>query len=171
MNYGRKHKLTTPKDLLIAMVSIKHYIASFFVVALFQSMGIYCRESLGLQHLIDYLDFNQVPESVYLGLLSNGTDPQLTDLEMGICFQYDALNDPRCQFYSDCCAMSPPRVREQLPEWTFSCHNGYYVVDKCPGSTEDDGLRSLCENTEHLSGEGKNLFYLGLSIFLKTIVF
>ncbi|XP_067950274.1 uncharacterized protein [Watersipora subatra] len=41
--------------------------------------------------------------------------------------------------------MTPSRPLEQLAPKTFSCHDGYYIVDRCPPVTENKELRDLCE--------------------------
>ena len=106
----------------------------------------------GMQYLELFRDYVGVPKGVHLGLLSNSSMLEYAELTAGYCFQYNPLDNPRCQFYSDCCVMSPPRVREQLPVGTFSCHDGYYIVDRCSKSTDDVRLKDLCEKTDHLSG-------------------
>ena len=93
-----------------------------------------------------FMEWNQVPTSVYLGLLSDTADVQTTDLINGTCFQYSALDFDRCKFYSDCCAMTSSRPLEQLAAGTFSCHGGYYIVDRCPSVTANDELKNLCEH-------------------------
>ena len=105
------------------------------------------------ESLLQFLDWNGVPGHVYIELTSKSSTLEKHPLVNGTCFLYDLLNNPRCQFYSDCCAVSPSRPREQLPFGTFSCHDGYYVVDKCPSSTRDWKLREQCEATAGMSGE------------------
>ena len=107
----------------------------------------------GINTLHKFMEWNEVPTEVNLGLFDDPENVRTVRLVNGTCFLYDLTDIPRCQFYSDCCAMSPPRPREQLATNTFSCHNGFYVVDKCPASTEDKDLKNKCENTDGLSGE------------------
>ena len=112
----------------------------------------------GYQILQEYLTWNEVPTEIYLGLLSQGvSEVETVKLINGTCFQYEPHEFERCKYYSDCCAMTPARPMEQLAPGTFSCHNGFYVIDRCPANTQDQKLKELCE-TEAESGE-INLFY------------
>ena len=107
----------------------------------------------GYQILQEYLTWNEVPTEIYLGLLSQGvSEVETVKLINGTCFQYEPHEFERCKYYSDCCAMTPARPMEQLAPGTFSCHNGFYVIDRCPANTEDQKLRELCEGTAE-SGE------------------
>ena len=101
---------------------------------------------------------NAVPDEVYLGLLSKQKKVEKVSFVNGTCLDYNlaALRD-RCKFYSDCCAMVPSRPMEQLAPGTFSCHSGFYIVDKCPAATTDDELKELCEGMS-VSGSFFNLF-------------
>ena len=104
------------------------------------------------------IEWNVVPTDIYHGLLTNSSSVVKTSLVNGICFQYNLHNSRntrynRCQYYRDCCAMTPARPLEQLAPNTFSCHNGFYVVDKCPSTTENSKVRNLCESTVNMSGE------------------
>ena len=101
---------------------------------------------------------NGVPDEVYLGLLSKQKKVEKVSFVNGTCFDYNlaALRD-RCKFYSDCCAMVPSRPMEQLAPGTFSCHSGFYIVDKCPAATTDDELKELCEGM-NISGSFLDLF-------------
>ncbi|KAF6017224.1 hypothetical protein EB796_024465 [Bugula neritina] len=96
--------------------------------------------------LLRYMEFNDVPTYVYLGLLSGLPADQIQKVEFieGLCFDYDILDFDRCKFYSDCCAMTSPRPMEQLAKGTFSCHDGFYIVDHCPAGTNST-LKDLCE--------------------------
>ena len=95
-----------------------------------------------------FLQSNEVPTEVYLGILSDEPTVERTQLINGTCFQYEPHEFERCKYYSDCCAMTPARPREQLAPGTFSCHSGFYLVDKCPDFIQDQPLRELCEGTE-----------------------
>ena len=87
-----------------------------------------------------------IPKEVFLGLLTNQSSKvERVKLLSGNCFQYDMKDNDRCKYYSDCCGMAPARPMEQLAPGTFSCHNGFYVVDKCPDVTLDLKLKRLCE--------------------------
>ena len=106
--------------------------------------------------LEQFLHWNEVPTEVYLGLLSQGvSEINTVKLINGTCFQYEPHEFERCKYYSDCCAMTPARPMEQLAPLTFSCHNGFYVIDRCPANTQDQELRDLCEGTAE-SGELSN---------------
>ena len=98
-----------------------------------------------------------VSDEVYLGLLSEQKEVEKVSFVNGTCFDYipSTLAD-RCKFYGDCCAMVPSRPMEQLALGTFSCHSGFYVVDKCPAATTDDELKELCEGMS-VSGTFFNL--------------
>ena len=106
------------------------------------------------QLLDSFTIWNEVPTKVYLGLLTESAKVVKTPLVNGTCFQYNVNKFDRCKYYSDCCAMTPSRPLEQLAPKTFSCHNGYYIVDRCPPVTENKKLRDLCEgNADEVSGE------------------
>ncbi|XP_067950286.1 uncharacterized protein [Watersipora subatra] len=104
-------------------------------------------QTVGSQdQILDYfLQWNEVPTEVYLGLLTESSEVVKTPLVNGTCFQYNVNGFDRCKYYSDCCAMTPSRPLEQLAPNTFSCHDGYYIVDRCPPVTENNELRDLCE--------------------------
>ena len=89
--------------------------------------------------------WNEVPTEIYLGLLSGSSNVNRISLVNGTCFQYQVNKFNRCKYYSDCCAMTPSRPAEQLAPKTFSCHDGYYIVDRCPPVTANRKLRDLCE--------------------------
>ena len=95
-----------------------------------------------------FLQSIEVPTEVYLGILSDEPTVERTQLINGTCFQYEPHEFERCKYYSDCCAMTPARPREQLAPGTFSCHSGFYLVDKCPDFIQDQPLRERCEGTE-----------------------
>jgi len=103
-----------------------------------------------------YTGFIDVPSKLPYGLLSKVNITNLV-LVNGSCIAYDKLGETFCKYYSDCCAMTPVRVEEQLPAGTFSCHNGYYVIDKCPVTTTDKKLEELCEQDD---GQLTGLFIL-----------
>ncbi|XP_067950285.1 uncharacterized protein [Watersipora subatra] len=93
--------------------------------------------------ILDYFSlWNEVPTEIYLGLLTESAEVVKTHLINGTCFQYNVKSFDRCKYYSDCCAMTPSRPLEQLAPKTFSCHDGYYIADRCPPNKE---LRDLCE--------------------------
>ena len=95
-----------------------------------------------------FIDWNEVPTEIYLGLLSESSDVVKMPLVNGTCFQYHVNEFDRCKYYSDCCAMTPSRPVEQLAAKTFSCHDGYYyIVERCPPFTENRELRDLCEES------------------------
>ena len=95
--------------------------------------------------LAAFLQYNNVPTEIPLGLFSTSSQIVNTTLVEGTCFNYDIFEFDRCKFYSDCCAMTSIRPREQLASGTFSCHDGSYIVDKCPPNTTDEKVRQLCD--------------------------
>ena len=104
------------------------------------------RLSTGQDRILDFfVDWNEVPTEVYLGLLSGSSNVNRIPLVNGTCFQYQVNEFNRCKYYSDCCAMTPSRPAEQLAPKTFSCHDGYYIVDRCPPVTANRELRDLRE--------------------------
>ena len=112
---------------------------------------IFCTEktvfgSGGLSVLKEFMNFNDVPTEIPLGLLSNTNKTVPTSLVNGTCFQYDVHDFVRCKYYSDCCAMTPSRPVEQLAYNTFSCHDGFYIVDRCPKVIVNEEIRDLCED-------------------------
>ena len=115
-----------------------------------QAVGAFYRpgHSFSGSLLLQYLSWNEVPNEVYLGLLSGNQGVKRTQLINGSCFIYEPHEFERCKYYSDCCAMTPARPREQLAPGTFSCHSGFYLVDKCPDFIQDQLLRERCEGTE-----------------------
>jgi len=113
------------------------------------------------QHLDSFLEFVDVPTQIHVGLLSKQPEVVNTTLVKGYCIGYDVLDKTFCKYYSDCCALSPSRPVEQLPADTFSCHNGYYVIDKCPVTTTDKKLEELCEQD---GGQLTGLFILMRSL-------
>ena len=74
---------------------------------------------------------------------------------MILFFDYDLTISDLCKFYSDCCPMTRPM--EQLAPGTFSCHDGFYIVDKCPVNTVNTGLKEMCEGWSD-SGRSFNIF-------------
>lgn len=119
-----------------------------------------------------FMMFNTVPTTIPLGVLSNSSSTiTVSRLVQGICFQYDIHHFVRCRFYSDCCAMSPPRPLEQLAAGTFSCHDGYYMVDKCPPVTTDSRLRELCEgNSDSEPGMRHSMILIIIIVNMSTPV-
>ena len=111
-----------------------------------------------------FMDWNNVPSDIYLGLLSDSTEVVKTPLVNGTCFQYHVNNFDKCKFYSDCCAMTPPRSLEQLAPKTFSCHDSYYIVDNCPPITTNEELRNLCENP---ADSGELIFLMNHNLSFK----
>ena len=100
--------------------------------------------------------YNDFP-AIHLGVLSNKSELVKTLLIDGTCFQL-SFEFGRCEYYSDCCPPDPSLPLEQLAANTFSCHDGYYIVDKCPPVTDNHRLRDLCEKqAERGSGERINL--------------
>ena len=95
--------------------------------------------------LLVFKQCSDVPIEVYLGLLPGSSNVEKISLVNGTCFQYQVIKFNRCKYYSDCCAMTPSRPAEQLAPKTFSCHDGYYIVDRCPPVTANRELRDLCE--------------------------
>ena len=57
--------------------------------------------------LLQYLSWNEVPNEVYLGLLSGNQGVERTQLINGSCFINEPHEFERCKYYSDCCAMTP----------------------------------------------------------------
>lgn len=106
------------------------------------------------ESFLQFLDWNGVPSEVYIGLFSknDSTVPKHERIINGTCFGYDPTKASRCKFYSDCCATAPSRPLEQLAFGTFSCHHGYYIVDKCPSTTEDQDLKRKCEHMTNQTG-------------------
>ena len=124
---------------------------SFFFFMCSVSCRVHALDTL----LENFRDWNEVPTEVYLGLLSNSLTINATSLINGTCFQYDVREFSRCKYYSDCCAMTPSRPLEQLHSRTFSCHDGHYIVDRCPPVVRHETLRKLCEEEPEGEISGK----------------
>ena len=102
----------------------------------------------------NYEEFNDIPKSIFYGLMTEGATVEELAIVNGTCLQYDPNSFDRCKFYGDCCAMIPVR-KEQLERGTFSCHSGYYIVDKCPRDARYETVRRQCE--EDLSKTGESI--------------
>jgi len=96
-------------------------------------------------------DWLTVSTSIPFGLFTPSEEIRNTSLLHGSCRQYKYYEDERCKFYGDCCAMAPTRILERLPDNTFSCHNGYYVIDKCPTGS-NSAVKKECE----MKADGKS---------------
>ncbi|KAF6038340.1 hypothetical protein EB796_003358 [Bugula neritina] len=92
------------------------------------------------------MKFNGKPTKIPLGLLSESQDIEDIELVNGTCFQYGVHSFNRCKYYSDCCLMISTKPMEQLAYNTFSCHDNFYIVDKCPQETPNKELKALCED-------------------------
>jgi len=111
---------------------------------------------LNLQQVISHEEYSNsrlsVPTTIPVGLFTAASDIiSNVSLIRGSCRQYVPHKDDRCKFYGDCCVMAPTRYLERLPDKTFSCHNGYYVIDGCP-SGSDPEIKSACEKWNEESG-------------------
>lgn len=102
--------------------------------------------SVSSQFIGDIYPENSVPKTIFYGLLSNMSSSGIerVDIIDGLCFNYNPLFH-RCSYYRDCCAPVPTKYKEQLPSDTYSCHNGMYVVDRCPHGTSDAYIKEKCE--------------------------
>ena len=137
--------------------SSRFYLYAMIIPVIVQGVFAQLRQGVGVQLGVFSRHFG-VPDEVYLGLLSKQKKVEKVSLVNGTCFDYNpAVLRDRCKFYSDCCAMAPSRPMEQLAPGTFSCHSGFYIVDKCPAATTDDELKELCEGMS-VSGSYFNLF-------------
>jgi len=96
--------------------------------------------------LENFMKFNGIPTKIPLGLLSESQDIEDIELVNGTCFQYRLHSFNRCKYYSDCCLMTSAKPMEQLAYNTFSCHDNFYIVDKCPQETPNKELKALCED-------------------------
>jgi len=94
----------------------------------------------------NFMKFNGIQTSIPLGLLSESKDIEDIELVNGTCFQYRLHSFNRCKYYSDCCFMTSAKPMEQLAYNTFSCHDNFYIVDKCPQETPNKELKALCED-------------------------
>ena len=137
--------------------SSRFYLYAMIIPVLVQGVFAQLHQGVGVQLGVFSRHYG-VPDEVYLGLLSKQKKVEKVSLVNGTCFDYNpAVLRDRCKFYSDCCAMAPSRPMEQLAPGTFSCHSGFYIVDKCPAATTDDELKELCEGMSY-SGSFFNLF-------------
>ena len=137
--------------------SSRFYLYAMIIPVIVQGVFAQLHQGVGVQLGVFSRHYG-VPDEVYLGLLSKQKKVEKVSLVNGTCFDYNpAVLRDRCKFYSDCCAMVPSRPMEQLAPGTFSCHSGFYIVDKCPAATTDDELKELCEGWS-VSGSFFNLF-------------
>lgn len=130
---------------------------SFWLINLLRMVGILSFSilaiviSLVLAQGSEYEPWLRVPTSIPFGLFTSSAEIRNISLIRGSCRRYVYFEDERCKFYGDCCAMAPTGILERLPQDTFSCHNGYYIIDRCP-SGSDPEMAAACEQWTDVLG-------------------
>jgi len=132
-------------NIIMSRTKLKSFTVAVVLLATL-SNNILARESPADKVLNDFMKFNGIPTTIPLGLLSDSQDIEDIELVNGTCFQYGLHSFNRCKYYSDCCLMTSAKPMEQLAYNTFSCHDNFYIVDKCPQETPNKELKALCED-------------------------
>jgi len=129
----------------MSRTKLKGFTVTVVLLATFIN-NILAQDYLAKVILENFMKFNGKPTKIPLGLLSESQDIEDIELVNGTCFQYGVHSFNRCKYYSDCCLMISTKPMEQLAYNTFSCHDNFYIVDKCPQETPNKELKALCED-------------------------